>query len=138
MTKKERVFATVRREHLDYLPSQITLADRTRDKELHAALKLPAAQTMDEYLENHIIISLVKQDYPLFYRNDTKLMKELGYGREYRYAHDEPDAYAAGENYFPEGMPEVNWYQPTPRGLEGRISEKLAYLRELDRKAKKQ
>jgi putative ATPase len=67
----------------------------------------------------------------------TKLMKELGYGREYRYAHDEPDAYAADEDYFPEGMPGVNWYRPTPRGLEGRISEKLAYLRELDKKAKK-
>ena len=67
----------------------------------------------------------------------TKLMKELGYGREYRYAHDEPEAYAAAEDYFPEGMPEVNWYRPTPRGLEGKISEKLAYLRELDKKAKK-
>ena len=77
MTKKERVFATVRREHMDYLPSQITLADRTRDKELAASLKLPAGQTMDEYLENHIIISLCKQDYPLFYRNDTAMMKEL-------------------------------------------------------------
>ena len=67
----------------------------------------------------------------------TKLMKELGYGREYRYAHDEPDAYAADEHYFPEGMPEMNWYRPTPRGLEARIAEKLAYLRELDKKAKK-
>ena len=77
MTKKERVFKTIRREHIDYLPSQITLADRTRDKELHAALKLPASQTMDEYLENHIIISLCKQDYPLFFRNDTSMMKGL-------------------------------------------------------------
>ena len=77
MTKKERVYNTVRRKHIDYLPSQITLADRTRDKQLHAALKLPAAQTMDEYLENHIIISLVKQDYPLFYRNDTVMMRGL-------------------------------------------------------------
>lgn len=67
----------------------------------------------------------------------TKLMKELGYGHEYRYAHDDPEAYAAGENYFPEGMPEVKFYQPTVRGLEGKISEKLAYLRELDRQAKK-
>ena len=67
----------------------------------------------------------------------TKLMKELGFGSEYRYAHDEPEAYAAGENYFPEGMPKVAWYKPTPRGLEGRISEKLAHLRELDRQAKK-
>jgi hypothetical protein len=70
MTKKERVYATIRRQHIDYLPSQITLADRTRDRELHAALKLPATQTMDEYLENHVIISLAKQDYPLFFRDD--------------------------------------------------------------------
>lgn len=67
----------------------------------------------------------------------TKLMKELGYGHEYRYAHDDPEAYAAGENYFPEGMPEVKFYQPTAHGLEGKISEKLAHLRELDRQAKK-
>ena len=67
----------------------------------------------------------------------TKLMKDLGFGAEYRYAHDEPEAYAAGENYFPEGMPRVEWYQPTPRGLEQKISEKLAHLRELDRKANK-
>jgi len=66
----------------------------------------------------------------------TKLMKELGFGREYRYAHDEPEAYAAGENYFPDDMPAVAWYKPTPRGLEARISEKLAHLRELDRKAR--
>ena len=66
----------------------------------------------------------------------TKLMKELGFGREYRYAHHEPEAYAAGENYFPDDMPAVEWYKPTPRGLEARISEKLSHLRELDRKAK--
>ena len=75
---------------------------------------------------------------PLHLRNaPTKLMKELGFGREYRYAHDEPDAYAAGETYFPDGMPAVNWYQPTDRGLEAKIAEKLAYLRSLDRKADK-
>ncbi|MFN6961962.1 MAG: recombination factor protein RarA, partial [Rhodocyclaceae bacterium] len=62
----------------------------------------------------------------------TRLMKELGFGREYRYAHDEPEAYAAGENYFPEGMPKVEWYRPTPRGLEQKIAEKLARLRALD------
>lgn len=67
----------------------------------------------------------------------TKLMKELGYGKLYRYAHDEPDAYAAGETYLPEGMREPGWYQPTPRGLEGKIGEKLTYLRSLDREAKK-
>ncbi|MEJ5211446.1 MAG: replication-associated recombination protein A [Burkholderiales bacterium] len=75
---------------------------------------------------------------PLHLRNaPTRLMKELGYGKAYRYAHDEPEAYAAGENYFPEGMPGVRFYEPTPRGLEGKIAERLAHLRELDRKAKK-
>ena len=67
----------------------------------------------------------------------TKLMKELGHGKAYRYAHDEPDAYAAGETYLPDGMAEPGWYQPTPRGLEGKIGEKLMHLRELDRKARK-
>ncbi len=67
----------------------------------------------------------------------TKLMKELGYGKLYRYAHDEPDAYAADETYLPEGMAEQGWYQPTPRGLEGKIGEKLAYLRSLDQAARK-
>ena len=67
----------------------------------------------------------------------TKLMKELGYGEQYRYAHDETGAYAAGEKYFPEGMPQVTWYEPTERGLEAKIKEKLAYLRELDEAAKK-
>jgi putative ATPase len=75
---------------------------------------------------------------PLHLRNaPTKLMKNLGYGKEYRYAHDEPEAYAAGVDYFPDDMPPVKFYQPTPRGLEGKISEKLAHLRELDKKAKK-
>lgn len=67
----------------------------------------------------------------------TRLMKDLGYGKDYRYAHDEAGAYAAGENYFPEGMPSVRWYEPTDRGLEGKIGEKLAHLRDLDRKARK-
>ena len=74
---------------------------------------------------------------PLNLRNaPTRLMKDLGYGKRYRYAHDEPDAYAAGEDYFPEDMPPVRFYQPTPRGLEGRIAEKLAHLRELDEAAR--
>ena len=67
----------------------------------------------------------------------TRLMKELGYGKLYRYAHDEPNAYAAGETYLPEGMPEPGWYQPTPRGLEIKIAEKLAHLRKLDEEAGK-
>ncbi|HEY0719973.1 MAG TPA: replication-associated recombination protein A [Gammaproteobacteria bacterium] len=77
-------------------------------------------------------------EVPLHLRNaPTKLMKELGYGREYRYAHDEPEAYAAGETYFPEEMGERSYYQPVPRGLEQKIAEKLAHLRELDEAARK-
>jgi len=66
----------------------------------------------------------------------TRLMKELGFGKDYRYAHDEPGAYAAGESYFPDGMPAVKWYEPTDRGLEAKIAEKLAHLRSLDRATK--
>ena len=66
----------------------------------------------------------------------TRLMKELGYGRGYRYAHDEQDAYAAGESYFPEGMKPADFYRPTDRGLEARIREHLEQLRQLDRKAR--
>ena len=62
----------------------------------------------------------------------TRLMKELGYGRDYRYAHDETDAYAAGENYFPEGMARPEFYRPTDRGLEAKIRERLEELRALD------
>jgi len=70
---------------------------------------------------------------PLHIRNaPTRLMKNLGYGKDYRYAHDEEGAYAAGENYFPEGMPAVEWYRPTDRGLEAKIREKLERLRGLD------
>jgi putative ATPase len=68
----------------------------------------------------------------------TRLMQELGYGRDYRYAHDEDDAYAAGENYFPDGMHAPQLYVPTPRGLEAKIRERLEHLRELDREALQQ
>jgi len=75
-------------------------------------------------------------EVPLHLRNaPTKLMKELGYGRRYRYAHDEPEGYAAGENYFPEGLEGRRYYHPVDRGLEIRIREKLAHLRELDEQA---
>ena len=75
---------------------------------------------------------------PLRLRNaPTRLMKGLGYGKDYRYAHDEPDAYAAGESYFPDGMPAVEWYSPTDRGMEGKIREKLDALRALDTKKQK-
>jgi putative ATPase len=74
---------------------------------------------------------------PLHLRNaPTTLMAELGYKQGYRYAHDEPDAYAAGESYFPEGLPEQDWYQPVARGLETKIAEKLAHLRMLDVQAR--
>jgi putative ATPase len=63
-------------------------------------------------------------------------MRELGYGRRYRYAHDEPEAYAAGEDYLPEGLIGRRYYQPVDRGLEIRIHEKLAHLAELDRAAR--
>ena len=70
---------------------------------------------------------------PIHLRNaPTKLMKELGYGKAYRYAHDEPEAYAAGETYLPEGLENLKFYEPTPRGLEGKIGEKLRHLAELD------
>ena len=93
------------------------------------------------YLAYNAARSFISKDksrpVPEHLRNaPTKLMKELGFGSEYRYAHDEPEAYAAGENYLPEGMAKPNWYRPTPRGLEQKIAEKLAHLRDLDRKAK--
>ncbi len=73
---------------------------------------------------------------PLHLRNaPTKLMKALDYGKEYRYAHNEPEAYAAGEDYFPEDLEPISFYQPTPRGLEGKISEKLKHLKALDQQA---
>jgi len=84
--------------------------------------------------------AFVKQDksreVPVHLRNaPTKLMKELGYGHEYRYAHDEPNAYAAGETYLPDGLAEPGWYRPVPRGLESKIAEKLALLRKWDKEA---
>lgn len=75
---------------------------------------------------------------PLHLRNaPTKLMKELGYAKNYRYAHDEPDAYAAGENYFPEEMDVRRYYYPVNRGLEIKIAEKLARLRAFDKRKEK-
>jgi len=67
----------------------------------------------------------------------TKLMQELGHGKEYRYAHDEPHGYAAGETYLPDGMQEPHWYEPVERGLESQIKEKLAFLKKLDEEHKK-
>ena len=76
-TKRERVNRTIRREEIDHLPSQITFADRTRDKAIHKALGLPAEVSLDDHIGNHMVISLTKHDYPLFFRNDLPLMREL-------------------------------------------------------------
>jgi putative ATPase len=94
------------------------------------------------YMAYNQAVAFIKGDgsrtVPIHLRNaPTKLMKELGHGHAYRYAHDEPEAYAAGESYLPDGMREPGWYAPTPRGLEGKIAEKLAHLRELDAQARK-
>ena len=79
------------------------------------------------------------QEIPLYLRNaPTKLMKDLGYAKKYRYAHNEPGAYAAGEKYFPEKMGEKRYYYPVDRGLEIKIAEKLARLREMDKKIRRE
>lgn len=73
------------------------------------------------------------RDVPVHLRNaPTKLMKELGHGRAYRYAHDEPHGYAAAESYLPDGMAQPQWYRPVARGLESKIADKLAFLKSLD------
>ncbi len=100
-----------------------------------------AAKSNAGYQAYNQAVTFVKHNassmVPMHLRNaPTKLMKDLGHGHAYRYAHDEPDAYAAGESYLPEGMREPRWYQPVPRGLEIKIAEKLAYLREKDRHAR--
>ncbi len=96
-----------------------------------------AAKSNAGYNAYNRAVAFVKKDksreVPVHLRNaPTKLMKELGYGHEYRYAHDEPHAYAAGETYLPDGMVEPRWYEPVPRGIENKIAEKLAWLRQLD------
>ncbi len=101
-----------------------------------------AAKSNASYKAFNQAMAFVKQDQsqdvPLHLRNaPTKLMKNLGHGHAYRYAHDEPNAYAAGETYLPEGMKEPHWYVPTERGLEIQIQEKMAFLRNLDQQAKK-
>lgn len=101
-----------------------------------------AAKSNAGYNAYNQAMAFVKHDQsrpvPVHLRNaPTKLMKELGYGHAYRYAHDEPEAYAAGETYLPDGMPDPAWYKPVARGLETKIAEKIAHLRELDRQARK-
>lgn len=101
-----------------------------------------AAKSNAGYMAYNEAAAFVKNDksreVPIHLRNaPTKLMKELGYGHTYRYAHDEPGAYAAGETYMPEGMRELGWYKPVDRGLEIQIKEKLEELKRKDREAGK-
>lgn len=93
------------------------------------------------YVAFNRAMAFVKKDrsreVPLHLRNaPTKLMKQLGYGKTYRYAHDEPHGFAAGEHYFPEGIADPHWYQPVDRGMESKIKEKLAFLQQLNQKNK--
>lgn len=93
------------------------------------------------YLAYNKARTLAAQDQsrrvPIHLRNaPTQVMKDLGYGKDYRYAHDYPDAYVAGEQYFPDDMPEISFYEPTNHGLEQKIQEKLAHLRALDQQSK--
>jgi putative ATPase len=96
-----------------------------------------AAKSNAGYVAYNAARAFVSKDesrpVPLHLRNaPTKLMAELEYGKGYRYAHDEAEGYAAGERYLPDGMPDVSFYDPTDRGLESKISEKLRRLKELD------
>ena len=100
-----------------------------------------AAKSNAVYVAYGAARRFIKEDgsrpVPFHIRNaPTKLMKELGMGKAYRYAHDEPDAYAAGESYLPDGMDEPGWYRPVPRGLEAKMRDKLEHLRALDRAAR--
>jgi putative ATPase len=94
------------------------------------------------YKAYNLAKAFVKQDksreVPLHLRNaPTHLAKKLGHGKTYRYAHNEPHAFAAGEQYFPEGIEEPGWYQPVDRGLESKIAEKMAFLRKLNKESRK-
>lgn len=108
-----------------------------------AALYLACAPKSNAaYVAYNEVRAFVAEDQsrpvPVHLRNaPTKLMKNLGYGQEYRYAHDEQGAYAAGEQYLPDGIENKRWYEPTDRGLEAKIRDKLNALRELDANAKK-
>ena len=107
----------------------------------HAASYLAVAPKSNAvYMAYKAVLADVKEhgsyDVPLHLRNaPTKLMANLDYGKGYRYAHDEPEAFAAGECYFPEEMPEKSYYQPVERGLEIKITAKMKHLDELNRQA---
>lgn len=105
----------------------VFLACAAKSNAVYTASKLAAADVRE----------FGSLEVPMQLRNaPTKLMKNLGYGDKYRYAHDEDDGFAAGENYFPEDMPERKYYHPVPRGLELKIGEKLAELEKLNQAAR--
>jgi putative ATPase len=96
-----------------------------------------AAKSNAVYSAYNAVRAFVKSDgsrpVPMHLRNaPTRLMKQLDYGKGYRYAHDEAGGYAAGETYLPDGVPPHAWYEPTDRGLESKIAEKLRQLRARD------
>jgi putative ATPase len=102
-----------------------------------------AAKSNAVYKAYNEVRALIKKEgtrpVPMHLRNaPTKLMKGLGHGADYRYAHDEVGGYAAGERYLPEGLPVQRYYEPVPRGLEQRIAERLAELRRLDAESSRQ
>lgn len=99
-----------------------------------------AAKSNAVYTAFNVAMADVKSsgslEVPIHLRNaPTKLMKQLGYGKEYRYSHNEPNAYAAGEDYFPEQLKGREYYHPVDRGLEKKIAEKLAFLKQLDKQS---
>jgi putative ATPase len=114
-------------ERLGSPEGELALAEAT----LYLAVAAKSNAVYEAYNAAHDFIAADgTRPVPLHIRNaPTRLMKDLGYGKDYRYAHDEPGAYAAGENYFPEGMPAVEWYRPTERGLETKIKERMEDLR---------
>jgi putative ATPase len=106
---------------------------------IYLAVAAKSNALYEAYNAAHAFVSKdATRPVPLHLRNaPTGLMKNLGYGKGYRYAHDEEGAYAAGESYLPDGMQPPRWYQPTDRGLEAKIRDKLEELRRLDRAAQK-
>ena len=117
-------------ERLGYPEGELALVNAI----LYLALASKSNASYMAYNDVKGFISKHEQfDVPLHLRNaPTKLMESLDYGKNYRYAHNEPDAYAAGVKYFPNEMGQVNFYKPTNRGLEIKIKEKLEYLKSLD------
>ena len=102
-----------------------------------------AAKSNAVYMAYKQLLVTVKQqpsyEVPMHLRNaPTKLMADMGDGEEYRYAHDEPNAFAAGENYLPEAIKDNRFYQPVERGLEQKIAEKLRYLEQLNKDSTRQ